>query len=279
MRRPRSQPKFYQRGPAGVPGGRKRACRFAVEPLEPRLLLSADLMTDGVADAMRGALDELADRIDSFVGNEPLFKTPIPTIVRELVNDDGTANTFAPTLRDLFSVSVEQNDDPGDTTAVEMELQQLDSDGNNDDRVDIVEFFRGKVVDPIKTFLDGAPTNAELVDFLTTGVGASDLAGAIGPLELTVTSVTDSSTASQVSFDLGLSLGFEEGLSFDLGLGADDFNIIFPADGTASLDQLEVAATLDFSFTLGVFSSGEAAEAAPGCRNYYYYLSKISCTS
>src|SRR5262245_56597198 len=58
------------------------------ETLEPRLLLSADITTPGLAAALDAGLDAFGDRVQDFVDADVVLNTPLPIVVTAGLNDD-----------------------------------------------------------------------------------------------------------------------------------------------------------------------------------------------
>ena len=130
-----------------APAGTRRAMKF--EPLEARVLLSADLMPQA-ASALAGGLDLFGARLDNFVTSEA-FDAHVPLLLK-LETDPVTqaAVNEAPTVGDLLSVPVDADGQNGvgrigfGLRRRELVLQGLDNDhGNGDGTVDAGEFLQG----------------------------------------------------------------------------------------------------------------------------------------
>ena len=87
-----------------TPQGRDDAHQGAVhgEALEPRLLLSADLLV--AADALNEGFTALGDTVDDFF-DAALLNTEIPILIQTIGED-----AQAPTLKDLLSIDVDLDD-------------------------------------------------------------------------------------------------------------------------------------------------------------------------
>jgi len=122
-----------------------------MEPLEPRLLLSADF-APGTTAALLGGLDQFGDRLDDFLtpaDPADLFNTQVPFIVQVNQTEDGSEQV-APTLGSLFSVQVDTNGPAED--GVNATLDGLDAD--DDGTVDAGEFIQGWLFDKIDDYPD-----------------------------------------------------------------------------------------------------------------------------
>ncbi len=241
------------------------------EVLEPRLLLSGSLETTGVAAALSTGIGEFENKIASFINSEDLLDTRIPLVVFNEGTTITDYHSVAPTLCELLSVDVDINRDgsiggspDGTINAAETGLNAFDTNLNH--KVDIIEILQGPFKGEIQTYLAGSHTNAAFVTFLD---GLDDAAGLATGLEspadfynparhlqFQINNVHDTSDANQVSFSFDVSLFFRNELALDLGAVAEDLGITFPSG------NLVVGTTLDFTLTLGAFTSGEAASAS-----------------
>jgi len=256
---------------------RERQMAPALELLEPRLLLSADLAT--AAGVLSSGLSAFDNRLDAFVdvSNYPTeLNTRLPLVVRNEGADILDYHSVAPTIRDVLYVDVDINRDgyvgtnpdvslPGGLTDAETDLDALD--GNSDGKVDILEFLQGNFFDPIATHLSGSPNSTDFVDNVLVGAEAGledgltyqvesiDYYAPARWIDLNITNVSDTTDDNQVSFDLDFSLTLRNELALDLGTVAEDLGIAFPDT------NLIVDATLDFEVEFGVLTSGETPTA------------------
>ena len=82
----------------------KRSRKVRFEPLEPRLLLSADLDTFGVTAALSAGLDQFGDRFqdllvaDAIDVTETRLDTRIPIILQTEYEGEITERSFSPTI-------------------------------------------------------------------------------------------------------------------------------------------------------------------------------------
>jgi Ca2+-binding RTX toxin-like protein len=218
-----------------------------LEALEPRLLLSADV--SAAAAALSSGLQDLGEHVLDFIDNNPFLNTPLPVVVRPLVDEiTGDASTVAATLRDLLAVSVQQDDNPA-LTPIETALNALDDDA--DGTVVLEEWlgfaFLDKITDHLESLSPAATANATaLAADLATFIGGLD-AGLTGAGPLDITAVGDASVAGQITFDVDFTLAFSKGLPLDLGLEMEQFGISFP--------DITITAALELSLDLqfGVF--------------------------
>ena len=257
----------------------RRAMKF--EPLEARVLLSADLMPEA-ANALAGGLDLFGARIDNFVTSEA-FDAHVPLLLK-LETDPltGAAVNEAPTVGDLLSVPVDANGDGGvnlnflDSDDDELVLQALDQNGNNDGTVDAGEFLKGFFFDKVTQFLDSglAATTTDFTTFLTDGLSFPfnfiyQLDHSLHHLsnvydvdfevvDLHVADTTENPDA-EATFSVGFQLTITHDVPIDLGLDADALKL-FAFTGATSDPQLvkvPVTSTLDFGFDFGVFTGGQ----------------------
>jgi len=230
------------------------------EVLEPRLLLSADLVV--AADALQDGLARVDGAIDDFF-DASLLNTEIPLLVQPVNGEAEVA-----TLNDLLSIDVNLDGsfddtnsngelDPGEETISGVWETKLDGlDDNNDGRVSLGEFFGGMFIDPIKAELDGladTATNAEFTTFLAgltdsfNNTLSSAANGAMG-FVIDSVSVTDAADGGGLEFSLDFSLEYVRDVPFDLGTGIEDLGITFTDLSLAATVTSEVS----FGFTFGV---------------------------
>ena len=222
--------------------------KLLFEALEPRVLLSADITSAGVADSLNSGLHQLQDKLGSFIQADTLLNTALPLITR-VVGNPGDTHTVAAKITDLFNLASDVNGDGTISGAIEISLQALDK--NADGTVDFGEALGGKFTDRIGTDFLGnisGKTPAQFISFL------DNLDGTTGPLSLRVDNVTDQTNANQVGFEFDLNLSFSSTLPIDLGTKADSLGLNLSAN-------LGVQAALSMHLGFGVLTSGEAPAA------------------
>jgi len=230
------------------PATEKQKAPVLFEPLEPRVLLSADfsVLASGV-DTLDGTLD--------YFFNDEFLNTPLPGI--DLQGDEGA---YAPTLNELIALDIEDlgaladsslNDALGIIGSTGDFSSSMDS--NEDGRLGFNEFISGAFVDKITDYLaDEDPSNAAFNTFIQS------LDDSIDFLDLTST-YTDGSTAYQAAdganpavngdfsyiYDIAFDFEYSQDLLIDLGVQAESFGV--------TLDQMiSVTAGLDFNLEFGV---------------------------
>ena len=275
--------KRHSRGGGQRPGAAVRAAApesrpLLFEPLEPRLLLSADLVP--IAGQLADGLNALDDTITSFL-DEDLFDSPLPLVVRAEDLGDGV-KSVAPTIRDLFSFSVDLDGDGQVGTSGSQALQDLESklqsfdkfdstgQAGGDGRVDFGELFRGLFIDPLTNGTDGfldqvtaGQTTTDLVAKLNTldddfpldaaTFDVNDVSTTVGPFLFGLTA-QDTSTDNQASVSLRFDLEVKQDLPVDLGLDAEALGLSVPSS------DVTVTADLGFNLEFGALTSGGAEE-------------------
>ena len=244
--------------------GRRRA---VMEPLEPRLLLSADF-APGTTDALVGGLDQFGDRLDDFLTPEDpadLFNTQVPFIVQVNQTEDGSEQV-APTLGTLFSVQVDTNGSADGGVSATLDGLDADDDGT----VDAGEFIQGWLFDKIDDYPD--PTDpgsgVDSADFanwlelqdssLTVGKpGGGNVTIALDVL--TVTDLTESAPNADTIFDIDFNLTVSQDLAIDLGTEADALKLLYYTGTYESKASpvIPITTSLDFGFTFGVRTGGQ----------------------
>ncbi|MCK4858069.1 MAG: LEPR-XLL domain-containing protein, partial [candidate division Zixibacteria bacterium] len=255
------------------------------EPLEPRVLLSADLNPD-VAVAAAAGLDLLGDRVETFLDGEGQFDKHVPFITQVQQEGDDVKNV-APTIGGLFSVDVDFNGDD-EITGDELELQALDKDTSGDDgygTVDAGEFIQGWFFDEIESLLNdnvGAdPPGTYNTEYLgaqlsghtktLTDLGITLTIGTINDLSpvglddpATPDPVIEHITQGEVAWYIPFTLTAEYDLAIDLGLEADALKLFLfdeaqytAPDWAMVTPTIPVTATLDFGFIFGVNTGGQ----------------------
>jgi Ca2+-binding RTX toxin-like protein len=243
------------------------------EQIEPRILLSADLNTVGVAGAISDGMDQFGGVLNEFVLTDTLLDTKLPLVV--LSGGDNLLNDFrkAPTIRDLLLIDADINRDgfigphgntPIEIVNAELELIQFDKDNPGDDgygTIDFMEVFGGQFIQEISDGVAGKDDN-QFIDFLDgldqadqglTTQESDDFTARFFNLQVDSVSRTSPSD-SQVAFQLDFTLTFTNELALDLGPTAEDMGVLFP-DTTLLVD-----AAVSFTLQLGVLTSGEEAQ-------------------
>ncbi len=225
-----------------------------MEPMEPRLLLSADDLLPGIGVAMPDGLDALGAVVQDFVDQEPLLDTYVPGVLR--YNE-------SPTVQDLLAIETDLNRDGDRTDTGEATLNGLDQyelvsvsplQFAKDGKVDFEEFFNAYVTDEISAFLDEyTPANPDDLDdplnlptfqtdfatFLNNNLDGSALfSSTVGNLEvyeginIAVDNIdidgdgfTSSVLEDGASFDVSFALTFWHKYPINLGEQASDLMI------------------------------------------------------
>ncbi|HEX7095783.1 MAG TPA: LEPR-XLL domain-containing protein, partial [Acidimicrobiales bacterium] len=265
----------------GALGNARAALRrqMKFEPLEPRLLLSADLAPQ-TAEALGDGLALLGARVDSFVSSDTAFDAHVPLLLKlETDPVTGAAANEAPTVGDLLGVPVDANGDGNIATnffgsdSDEATLQALDQNG--DGKVDAGEFLKGFFFDKVTQFLNSgdAGNSQDVADFLTDSIFPYNF---FSPLDQTLDhlsgvynvafEVVDGHVAdttenpdAEATFSVGFQLTITHDVPIDLGLEADALKLL-PFTGSSSDPQLvtvPVTSTLNFGFDFGVFTGGK----------------------
>jgi Ca2+-binding RTX toxin-like protein len=268
LRRRRRDGAPRRSGPAG-----RRQRRPLVEPLEPRLLLNADLSTLGVVAQLDAALADfdaeirqLFDEADASFSAD--LAARLPLIAQEGSSFD--APLESPSLLDLLSVAAE---------SVSAEVLDADSSG----RVDIEEVVQKGFIEPLRDELADValdPDPAAFADNVTSvleatlGVTADPISGEIvfgnlpdpndtdadatGGLSILV-AASDASGANEVALTFDVQLAYQREMRLDFGPGGDPLGFaIAHEEGNFGASSLLVTAELDFALTVGVLTSGEA---------------------
>jgi hypothetical protein len=182
--------------------------KLQFEPLEPRILLSADLLTDGVAGAMSAGIDQFGSVVNDFILTDTLLDTRLPLVV--LSGGDNLLNDFrrAPTIRELLSADADLNSDNDASDSGETDLYNAAYDSDSDFVLTFNELFDRKFISDLTGFLDSPYdhdgkneiTSDDLVSFLNdanrhnSGTSASSTDYPVRSYNLTVDSAVDIST-------------------------------------------------------------------------------------
>jgi len=282
-------PRFFDRKALPRKVSHPRRHKVLFEALEPRILLSADLMP-GAADALADGLDRFDDRLEGFldgngqVAEEVLLNTHLPFLLQVQETSEG-AEQVAPTIGWLFALEVDRNglEDGG----IDGTLNELDqAHGNGDGVVDAGEFIQGWLFDPAKSLLNGIndsdPSTNYLTSYLKTQLeaGTYDHALDLGNgtiITFTIGTIDDQSDglddpvtgtiehvpAGNVAWYIPFQLKVSQNLAIDLGLEADAFKLVpfdraqYDSNGEMVTPTIPVDATIDFGFTFGVNTGGQ----------------------
>lgn len=238
--------------------------RAHFETIEPRILLSADLLP-GAEEAAEDGIELLADRISDFLNGESLLEQRVPFLLAERELDGQTVNE-APTVNELLGLPVDANGIGGVSGVEELELESWDT--NADGFVSADELLNNLLFMPMQTLLFDATGADGSQDFIDNLVDDLDLVNksygggyvvdfnVINADTLNLTEEIDSEVSWQLSFELTVS----QTMPIDLGLDADDLQL-HAFTGLASNPTPPVVpldAKLSFAFEFGVLTSGKA---------------------
>jgi hypothetical protein len=243
----------------------KKARRKAMmEPLEPRLLLSADFVP-GAEIALADGLDQFGDRLDDFLTSEDLFGTQVPFIVQVQQAGDGFEQV-APTLGSLFAVQVDTNGTV--EGGIDATLEKLDAD--TDGTVTAGEFLQGWFLDKFSKELDdyNGTTTTDFANWLAgldIELMVDKPGGGSVTISLDVLSVIDlmeDSTLGPVAdlmFDIDFQLTVSQNLAIDLGTEADALKLLYYTGTYESKASpvIPITSSLEFGFTFGVRTGGQ----------------------
>ena len=198
----------------------KRQRKVFFEPLEPRILLSADLNTPGVADALYAGLDQFGDRLQALLeaetidGVDSLLDTRMLIILQTENEGETTERSFSPTIGQLGSVPFD----------VDLGLKDLDGDT----MVNLGEMVQSLLFDKVEDFL--ANPTGSLADFMANNLDISIFLGPDTQIRFQVLSVTDNAdntagNEAELSFDAEFLLTVSDDLLIDLGPEVDDLGL------------------------------------------------------
>jgi hypothetical protein len=262
------------------PGGQRRRNVLAFEPLEPRILLSADVIP-GVKPADYpgnpligdGILGDLSTGMASV--EQHVIDAKLPEIVADLQVDlpgllDRTPadpNNFkAPNLGKLLDIDAVLTGAGFSLTSGDPAKHIVDANGNN--KIDLQDLLDQNVNGVIKSHassLSGGTNSTEAGTALATALDG--ISKSFGPfnLEVSQTSFQFTSTGSGTGhFDFGLviDLSRTDHFSLDLGRNADGELIQYGADDTsATLPDVGVKSFYEVTLTLGLDATITASGA------------------
>ncbi len=240
--------------------------KFLLEPLEPRLLLSANDVLGGVTASVTGGLSSYAEKVQTFVTQDVTFQTSIPGILQIYqdtnVPPDGKADQDDIHVPSEVTVKVDQDRDgsldegfvPSLTDAQKADLsvvysyvhelgmvfvptveQKLDAmDRNNDLVVDWGEAYNSLFVGGIEYYLenyigDSDPTVDELEGNLQLLLGLlHEPTGLSSYFDLSVSGATSDADAEDFGHSYTLNLTISDRFLIDLGLEAEQKEIMLP---------------------------------------------------
>jgi len=272
-----------RRGPAAAGPGKGRSA-FTFESVEPRVLLSVDLLPVAAA-GLEDGLSLLGDRVEVFLRDDATLGDRVPILLKAGKDADGDPVFESPTVLDLLSVPVDADGNSVidkeyvDGTFVlytadddEDELQTLDNQGNGNGFVDPGEFLQGWFFDRVEVYLATQPSGATTEDFVDYLKG-----GFLGDLDRKLDDLTDlyevdfqvidtkvadttEDPDAEFTFSVGFRLTITQSMPIDLGLEADALRIL-PFTGTADdpdTPRVPVSSTLDFGFEFGIYTGGQS---------------------
>jgi hypothetical protein len=235
--------------------------RFYFESLEPRILLSGDLSTIGVSEAIYEGIGKFGVVVNDFILQEPLLDVQLPIVVSSSGDNLLNYETIAPTIEELLRVNADADGDGSGESG----LYDPDLDRNNDLVLDFSDLFLTKFIDEIRGYLndpqdldvDGDIDSDDFLAFLIDP--ARNEAGSFSSEEyadrswsLNVDAAQNISSDHEVAFQLDLTLVFTNEMALDLGYQAEDLGIVPEA-------TLDVEAAVSFTLQFGVMTSGEEA--------------------
>jgi len=242
----------------------RKSRKLYLEPLEPRLLLSADNIVGGIAASLTTGLTAVGTEFGELIQNDPVFDKTVPGIVETLVLGDNVYQV-SPTLEEAMDISVDvggTTDWDGvagtletrfeyikvlDTSFFESDpikderaLRTMDLDG--DDNVTVDEAFKVMVAGQLQSYLN----NTTIGDMNGSGgVDAIDVALQVEAfldgsllltkldiplflndrLDLTVNSASSSFKNDTLTWTMDFALSLIENNTFDLGYEAENLGI------------------------------------------------------
>ncbi len=238
--------------------------RFYFESLEPRILLSGDLSTIGVSEAIYEGIGKFGVVVNDFILQEPLLDVQLPIVVSSSGDNLLNYETIAPTIEELLRVNADADGDGSGESG----LYDPDLDRNNDLVLDFSDLFLSKFIDEMRGYLDDPQDldvdgDIDSDDFLAFLIDpARNEAGSFSSEEyadrswsLNVDAAQNISSDHEVAFQLDLTLVFTNEMALDLGYQAEDLGIVPEA-------TLDVEAAVSFTLQFGVMTSGEEANHA-----------------
>ncbi|MEM3112699.1 MAG: LEPR-XLL domain-containing protein, partial [Candidatus Anstonellales archaeon] len=235
--------------------------KFHLEPLEPRVLLSADSVLPGITQSLTDGLTSFVNKVQGLD-----FQTSIPGILQvyQDVNKDGKLGQDDVYVPSEVVIKVDQNEDgtiPYTSVNKEKwdevyayinegthtEEQKLNAmDLNNDRVVDWGEVYKTLFIGGVIDFLENYDESGKTIDNLE-----NDLYGFLitlhepisltGVMDFYLLGVSSESTTDLFGHSFNLYLTLEDRYMIDLGLEADQKEISLPyKEWTASGVQIDV---------------------------------------
>jgi len=260
--------RIWKRTPPRTPA--RPRTRF--ETLEPRVLLSADLIPEAAGSMAHSFDQHIRDHLDEFLTGDT-FDARVPLLHKVSTDAQGRAVNEAPTLGDLLSIPVEANGDghinggPFFDTSDDDEPTLEGLDGNHDGRVDASEFLDSWFFDPVRDFLNSVTPGDTTTDFENFLKGSflfnldqhlDQLGDYIVDFKIVDSKVHDTTENpdAEQTFSVGFQLTISHAMPIDLGLEGDALKLL-PYTGSSGDPQpvnVPVDATLTFGFDFGVFT-------------------------
>lgn len=269
--------------PAGAraAAGREHQRRVLLEPLEPRYLLSADPVGAAAGAALADGLDLFQDRLEEFIAGEGFLDDRLPLFVQEQVEGE-SIEVVSPTIRELLTTDVDQNNDGTISGSVEnglLDLEFADEDipleGTADLQITIGELLDEFVFKQVEEFFDSADDTplSEFDDLIETGgIGDDGLEArfqdffgtfVVPPIEFVAGDASSAASEDALEFGFRIEFTMPGTANFDLGKeAAQDFGFVFPEeDDEISLDA---SFTLDLNFGVDIPESSD-----PGTEDFF----------
>ncbi|HET9823430.1 MAG TPA: LEPR-XLL domain-containing protein [Burkholderiaceae bacterium] len=263
--------------------------RVHIEPIEPRVLLSVDLLpaaSYGLADG----IDALGDRMADFLVAEDLLGDRVPILLKAGKDTDGNPVYEAPTVLDLLSVRVDANldgvngladpsdplnfntsdDDEGVLAGLDKDLLGQPGHGV----VDPGEFLQAWFFEPFANYLDLAPlTTGDVKHFLEDGIllyfspekHLDHLSGSSYVVDFKIVDAkvddTTENPDAEFTFKVGFELTITQMMAIDLGLEADALKLLAftgEVDSNPGQPKVPVTSKLSFAFDFGIHTGGQS---------------------
>jgi hypothetical protein len=200
---------------------------FALETLEPRVLLSADFPL--VAPFLADSVNQIDNALDELFNHDLLTK-PLPGIsfLEEiLVEEESSTKSYAPGLSDLFVIDVSD--------------QTNEFDSNDDEKLSIRELLSNGFLKRLDVALTGLGDSASSSDGIAAIAGLSSGLESYFSLENIIYTDTDEAT----SFSLDVIFKLPQTGLIDLGASAEQL-------GISLVSTIEVTPFISFGLEFGV---------------------------